>query len=278
MGRILSIKISKLELDKGFIPYNYIMVEAEKTAEGKKSKHGIVVGFDEDATFYSEEENANIAHEADIAQVCAPVYKVPRKLYFNKENHIGSMSWDCDMDIKKGDIVWYPPIESRNATAIECDNKYFKLIPYQDIFCAKRLHKIETEYFVSNNEPSYNNYKYYYPQGRTVKEEYEVICLNGYVLLEQVFHKNKSALAISEVGDVDKTRGIVRYVGKPNREYLHPAYVDFPNLEVGDEVLLAPGSPLFLLERTKALSEFDGDKLFWVVQARRISMVLSKGN
>jgi len=106
----------------------------------------------------------------------------------------------------------------------------------------------------------------------------KTVMLNGYVLLEPLYKENKSSLAIDKKGEIDKTRGIVRFVGKPNKEYLRDNYVDFVNLEVGDEVLLAPNTALWLLERKKYLSSFDGENLYWVVQRRRIAFVLSKGN
>jgi len=253
MGKIESVKLSRKELDSGFIPFNYVMVEAEKTAEGKRSKGGIIVGHDEDATFYSSEESPDVSHEADIAQVCAKVYKVPNRLYFNKEDRTNSMSWDCDMELSVGDKVWFGVIESRNATAVECEDHLYKLIPYSDCYVAKR--EIPTgSWDVTVN-----------------------ICLNGYVLLEPVFIENKSILAISPKGEVDRTRGIVRYAGKPNREYLKDQYIDFPYLEDGDLVLFSPNTSPFLLERKRYLAEFEGDKLFWVVQRRRISIILEKG-
>ena len=222
------------------------MVEAELTAEGKKTKGGIVVGFEEDTNFYSEVEDASVGHEADLAQVVAPVFKVPPKLYYNPDDHHHSMPWDCDMELQVGDFVWFSVLESRNATAIRCNDKLYKLIPYSECYCAKR--------------------------GK------EVIMLNGFILLERVFEKNTSPLAIYRQGDWDITKGIVRYVGKPNREYINENYVDFVDLEVGDEVLLSPRTALIPLERKSYMAKFDNDKLYWVVQARKIAMVLSKGN
>ena len=246
MGQLLKTELTREELKNGWIPSNYVMVESELTAEGKTTKGGIVVGHDEDVTFYSSEENADHAHEADIAQICSRVYEVPDKLYYNKEDQVGSMPWDCDMELQVGDMVWYSVLESRNAVTVVCEGRGYKLIPIQDCYVAKK--------------------------------EDEVICLNGYVLLEPVYHKNDSPLAVSQKGEVDKTRGIVRYVGNPNREYLVPYYADFQNLEIGDEVLLAQGTSPWLLERKSYLAQFDKENLYWVVQRRRISLVLSKNN
>jgi len=239
------------------------MVEAELTAEGKKTKGGIVYGFDEDVSF-ADEENS---WEADVAQVCARVYKVPQELYYNREDQTNSMPWLCDMEVEVGDMLWYNVMESRNAVAVECEGKAYKIIPYRDCYVVKR----EITPYDQDGIP----WRFALLTRTDVKF---VVPLNGYVLLEPLYKENKSFLAVDKKGEVDKTRGIVRFVGKPNKEYLNENYVDFLNLEVGDEVLLAPNTALWYLERKKYLSSFNDENLYWVTQRRRISMVLSKGN
>ena len=264
MGKIQSIRILKSELDSGYIPFNHVMIESDLTIEGKKTKGGIIYGHDEDTVFYSERENADTSWEADVAQVSGDVYKVPQRLYYNKEDTNSSMPWLCDMEVEIGDTVWFPPLESRNATAFECDGKYFKLIPYRDLIVAKRKSR-PPHCGIPGDIEDWNPIE-------------QIICLNGYTLLEPVYYVNKSPLSLSKQGECDKTRGIVRYLGFANREYIAPQYVDFQNLEVGDEVLLSPKTPLFLLERKSYLASFDNEKLYWCVQRRRIALVLSKGN
>jgi len=234
------------------------MVEAEISAEGKQTKGGVVIGHSEDVTFYSSEESSKNAWEADLAQVCAPVYKLPQKLYYNPQDLNSSMPWDCDMELRVGDRVWFSVLESRNAVSVICEGKAYKLIPYRDCYVTKRRN-LKT-----------NITRYY-------SDAYDKICLNGFILLEPIYVKNTSPFAIDSE-TIDMTRGIVRYAGKPNREYIFEQYCDFPVLENGDEVLLAPKTALTYLERKSYLAQFDGDKQYWVVQRRRVSMVLSKGN
>lgn len=233
--------LSREQLDNGIIPSNTILVEMTYTTEGIKSKGGILMGFNRDLEYEDESDS----HAANLAEIYAKVYKCPQKLYFKRGDNL-SMQWDVDMELQVGDIVFFNGMESSNAVEILCEGTTYKLIPYQDIYCAKR--------------------------------GTEVIMPNGYVLLEQVFTENTSPLAVDKKGEVDKTKGIIRYVGCPPKAYQRKEYCDIKDLEVGDMVLLAPNAPLFLLERTKALSTFDGDNLYWVVQRRRISMVLSKNN
>ncbi len=252
--------LSKEQLDNGIIPGNTVLVEMVHSMEGIKSKGGIIVGFNTDVEYEDESDS----HAANMTEVYAKVVKCPQKLYYNRKDHSNTMPWYCDMDLMVGDIVYFNIIESKNAVEIVCEDRLYKLIPYQDLYCAKRYH----------DKQSWDSEKYLIG----TDPWWEVIMLNGYVLLEPIYKKNISALAVSEQGEVDKTKGIVRYAGKSNKEYLRKEYIDFQDLEIGDEVLLSPGTPLFLLERKAFLAQFDGDNLYWVVQRRRISMVLSKNN
>jgi len=220
------------------------------SSEGIKSKGGVIVGVNLD----DEYEDETTSHIADLTEVWARVSKLPDKLYYNKDGT--GMPWDCDMDLMLDDFCWFNVLESKNAVEIVCEDKNYRLLPYQDIYCAKRkrwLSKFDNKWTT------------------------DVIMLNGYVLLEQIFTIIEHPLAVENKKE-DKTRGIVRYIGKPNREYVRPEYVDFKELEVGDEVMFNPGSPVFPLERKSYLAQFDGNNLYNVVQRRRIALVLSKNN
>jgi len=208
------------------------------SCEGIKSKGGVIIGVNID----DEYEDENTTHRADFTEVYAQVFRVPDKLYYNREDQ-HSMAWDCDMELEIGDMVWFNTMESFNAVEIECEDEFYRLIPYSDIYVAKRKQK--------------------------------VIVLNGYVLCEPIFTSIEHRLAIENKKE-DKSRGIVRFVGKSNREYQRPEYVDFVDLQVGDEVLFNPNTPLFPLERKSYLAHFDGNNLYNVVQRRRVAMVLKR--
>lgn len=255
MGELLKISMTRKELDNGIIPQNYVMVEAELTAEGKKTKGGIIFGHHEDVVYDDE----TTSWEADIAQVAAKVYKLPERLYYDEDNPNHSLPWLPDMelgvDLQVGDTVWTSPIESRNAITTVCEGKGYKLWPIQDLWVAKR------EIWLSK----FNG-----------KKKEEITVLNGMVIVEPVFEINDSPLAIEKKGAWDKTKGIVRFVGKPNRAYQNKSYVDFMDLRVGDTVLFNPGSPLVPLERQKYNAHFLNDELFFVTQRRRIAMVIER--
>lgn len=259
MAETFQQTLTRQQLDNGVIPSNTVLVEMTYTTEGIKSKGGIIIGFNTDWEFEDETDS----HAGNLAEIYAKVYRCPPKLYYERGDSL-SMPWDCNMELQVGDTVFFNAIESRNSVEIVCEGKTYKLLPYQDLYCAKRYHEkqsFDSKTFLMGTDPWW-----------------EVIMLNGYVLLERVYLENVSPLAVSKDAGLDKTRGIIRYVGISPKEYQRKEYSDIKDLEVGDMVLFAPNSPLFLLERTTALSTFDGDNLYWCVHRRRISMVLSKNN
>jgi len=234
-------KLGRKELENGYIPTNHVLIKIVFRAEGAHTKSGIIYGFNEDLTYGNPEDTDTSSHSADLAEVWGVVKGVPNGLYYNQSDPSHSMPWNCDMDLQYGDVVWYNVIEAKNSVEIECENDIYKLIPYQDCYVAKR--------------------------------KGEVICLNGYVLCEHAYFEEKSRLAPPGQKKIDKTRGIIKYFGKPNKRYLRQEYNDFIDLREGDEVVFAPRTPLWYLERQKYNAFFDGDNIYWVVQRRRIAMV-----
>ena len=261
MAETFKQSLTRKQLDSGRIPSNTVMVEMLYSSEGMKTKGGVIVGFDTDVE-YSEDHTS---HVADLAIVTAMVYKTPVGLYYDKEDSHG-MPWDCDMELEIGDLVWFNAMESLNSVEIECESKTYKLLPYQDLYVATRK--------VTPYDGGGLAWRFAFLTQSDVRI---VIPLNGYVLLEPVYTKTEHSLAIDDKKE-DLTRGIVRFVGKPNREYQNDKYADFQELEDGDLVLFNPNTPVFRLERKSYLARFDGDKIYNVVQRRRIAMILSKGN
>ena len=183
-GRDIQTDTDKKQLDEGRIPQNHVLLEMTYTTEGIKSKGGIIIGINRS----EEYEDETVTHAADLTEIWAIVYKLPEKLYFDKTDP-RSMSWECDMDLEIGDTVWFNTIESANAIEIECENKTYKLIPYSDIYCAKRNRWLEMEHFWTEN----NEHK-----ARVIKDIYNIVMLNGYCLLKPIFTKSDSPLAIDK--------------------------------------------------------------------------------
>jgi co-chaperonin GroES (HSP10) len=253
MAELLKINVTRKELDEGTIPTNQVLCEMFYQSEGAKTKLGIVYGINTDLTYAdSENPDDNSAHAADMAEVALRIYKLPQKLYYNPDDTNKSMSWDTDMELKVGDTVWTNPIDALNAVTLVCEGKLYKFIPYADLIVARRI-------VFENSIP-----------------EVWTIMLNGYVLCEQVNKKSLSELDVTSEDKVDPTKGIVAYIGKPNKRYLNDAYVDFLDLKVGDEVLFDKRYSPILLERQLYASKFDSEKLYVVVPRRKIAMVINK--
>jgi hypothetical protein len=181
------------------------------------------------------------------------------------------------MELCEGDLVWTNPIETLNAVCMACEGIVYKLIPYQDIYVAKRNLWIETTYFMSNDvKPGINGYSYYYPKMKEKKDKSETIMLNGYCLCEQVPRQSLSHLDVINNNKVEQTKGIVAYIGKPNRAHQRPEYSDFLDLKIGDEVLFDKKYTPFLLERQLYAAKFSQEKLYWCIPRRRIVAAVNR--
>jgi hypothetical protein len=173
--------------------------------------------------------------------------KVPDKLTFGERD--GDIPWETEMELEIGDMVWFNLIESKNAVELSVDKKILRIIPYQDVYCAKR------EYWVDK---------------WTGKKDTKVIMLNGFVLLEQVSLPKLSKLDYFSEDKIYTDRGIVRYLGKPNKRYVRPDYVDNIDIKEGDLVFIQAGYTPFPLERRTYFSLFNKNKLYYVIQRRRL--------
>lgn len=255
------IEITKAELERAEIPINHVLVKLLYLSEGLTTKGRILLGYNEDVT-YGEGDSA---HPADVAECYAEVYKVPQKLFFDPDDS-KSMDWDCEMELQVGDLVWFSVLESKNAQEIFCEGQLYRSIPYADCYVAKRKVPIRSRKIDIGDG--------WYKKQFKAKEK--IICLNGFVLCKPCYMPQISPLdAISDTL-IDKSRGIVAFMGKPVKSYLRPEYCDIPNLEIGDEVVFEPRAPLFYLERLASLSRFDNGNRYWVVLRRRIIFVNNK--
>jgi hypothetical protein len=261
MAKIYREKIAKEELASARIPVNHVLVRMTHTAEGIKSKGGIIVGFRTDETFEGDD-----SHTADLAEVYGQVYKVPERLFFDPEDEQG-MPWECDMELQVGDTVWFSALESKNSVEIECEGQVFKSIPYQDCFVAKRFIASAYSEVLNSRQTLWTNDRYW-----------EVVCLNGYLLCSPVCNKNVSYLDVTSTDTIDKTQAKVVFMGNQVKRYMRDAYNDIPDIRVGDLVQLEPKTPLVWLERKAMIATFDGNNLYYVIQRRRVSLILERND
>ena len=236
------ITLTKEQLEKGKIQNNHILIEMLHSNEQGKTKSGFDAGWGYGLTFAEGDNSIG----ADLMEVFGRVKRVPNKIVFDPKSSI-SIPWDTDIEVEEGDIAWFGIIESNNALEIHCDGKRYRLIPYEDMYVARKGGM----------------------DGR-------VVCLNGHVLLSTVNKTKISELDVISEDQIDFTRGIVEYYGSCNKRYTNPKYADHRDLKKGDLVLFMPRTPVFFLERKAAFSYFQGDDLFMVVQRRRIAMVLER--
>ncbi len=258
------IQLSKEELLRAEIPVNHVLVEMQYKSEDLKTLAGIHVGFNSELT-YAADENDTSSHVADVAETWGIVSKTPQRLFFDKTDPL-SMDWECDMELEVGDKVWFSILESKNAYEVECDGKIYRSIPYMDCYVAKRYGRTP-------------NYGIEQTTGARVfmsMTEFEfIIPLNGYVLCSPCFMPKLSHLDAVSEDITDKTRGTIAFIGNAPQSYIRDQYNHIEELSVGDEVLFAPKTPLFYLERLKETACFNNGEMYWVVARRRIVMKLN---
>lgn len=138
------------------------------------------------------------------------VVKVPEFLYYDRKSP-SSMRWKTEIEIKVGDEVWMNHL-TLNDYQYRCDGKIYKTILYEDIVVAKRGE--------------------------------EVIMVNGYMLLDPIYNETK--VLDHSSNKRDKRLGTIAFLGKPNKEYSSPEYVqlgktvyrsDPEGLKVGDKII-----------------------------------------
>lgn len=252
MSKLTITDVTREQLDEGILPVNHVLVEAEEPQDGRKTKGGIICGFNEDVV-YAEGSDS---HAADMVVPYGKVYKLPESLYYNEDDN-NSMNWETEMELQVDDMVWFSIMESYNAVTLRCEGKLYKILPYADLFVAKR------EYWVDKWSGS-------------TKRATKVICLNGIVLCQTLNKKKISELDHVSESQIDPTRAIVKFIGEPNKRYKHPSYNDHKDLRVDDEVLLANRTSLLFLERKTYFSAFNGDNLYVVIPRYKITLVISR--
>lgn len=197
-----------------------------------------------DMTF--EEEK----HAARVGEVIA----VPEKLYYTEQGP-DSLPWDTDMEIQVGDEVTYHFLSATTATDrhweryVEFDGEIYIFVNYDRIFTAKR--------------------------------NGEIICLNGFVLVEPVEKVNNRYLPENfSFSDTykgkDKYFGRVRFMGSLVRSYRLSRKIvhgpDQDDIKEGDLILMDKVCDIPLEYPFHAM--LNGNKVYYRVQRRYIRAIL----
>jgi co-chaperonin GroES (HSP10) len=154
------------------------------------------------------------------------------------------MPWECEIEIQKGDIVYFHFKASMDCLTegkfLIINGEIHYLINYSNLFVAKR--------------------------------ENEVICLNGFVLAERIDYnqellKNrleKTGLIVPDIEKKDTQWGKVKYLGSPNLSYKHNKRIDFKDLKVNDTIFFAKNADIPLEYSLHA--SFEGNKEYFRIQ------------
>lgn len=145
------------------------------------------------------------------------------------------MMWDTDMELMRGDLVWYDYLMSLNSDSFFVDEVEYKLMQYEYLYVAKRGD--------------------------------DIVCLNGYCLFEpkeDVLKTNSNLIIVHEGKDI--RLGKLIYKGNANRSY-ESEWVDDDSIEVGDMAVFS--LPPIMLE-AEYHSLFEGNKQYRISQRRYI--------
>ena len=241
-------KLSSRQFESYKVHYPCNMVIVRIAEKDIITPSGINVGFNENVQYAEGEDN----HIANCATTNGVIVKQVEKLYYHRTDVVRSMSWKTTLETKIGDTVFFHHLASKNCSEIDVEGVIHKVICYEDLLVAKR--DIRMSEFDG-------------------KKRQEVICLNGNVILQEVFKDKLSWLDISEP-EVDKFKGIVKYNGSDNEEYQAREVADFTGLKVGEFVMVDERSYPFYLERSRWNSEFDQGNQYLVSQKRHINAVI----
>jgi hypothetical protein len=247
-------------------PYsNLVVVEMPRYEGDKKTDSGVIYGFNPDVQYAEGKEN----HIADVADVYGTVVKQPKEFYFKRGTSY-SPSWKTTIETEIGDLVWFNPLVAVNCTEIHVNQRTYKLIPYEDLFVAKRKIEIQDAIIDKNADDFFRQYGMSVCVPRFIDD---VICLNGYCIVERVKQKSLGSLDVLSSKKTDESRGIIKYCGSCNLEYENKRWTDFVDLRAGDEVLFAKSHKPIPLEHKSYNAHFDNGKLYYAVQRRFITMV-----
>lgn len=244
------IELTKEQFESGELTKlcNHVLVEVTQSNDGKTTKSGIIVGLEHRHNY------DNNAQNADMQECWGRVAQVPSELYYNEDDP-KSMDYETEMELVEDDLVWGGILEFNNAPCIMCKGRDYRLIPYADLYVAKR------ECWVDK---------------WSGKKATKVIVLNGLTLCQSINRTKISELDFISEGQIDASKVVVRYVGEPNKRYKNKSYVDHQDVREGDVVLLQPRTSMQYLERKSYFSNFNGDELYLVIPRRKIVAVIER--
>ena len=246
---------------------NKVLARTYIKLEDKATKAGIFVITDTD---FNPAMHANRISE---------VVLVPEYLYYSKSKYSRTagtneaMDWDCDMQLKPGDIVWHSFLDGFNCQQIEVRDEpgvEYRLLDYRDIYIAKRKVRTAPNHAKVHDDLDFSS---------MMHDGIEYVCLNGYNLCEEVTMDESSALTGDKHPEIDfrdwseiidNRLGKVAFIAEPNREYFNSRSTDEGvDLKVGDVIVKKNPNIHILLEEPYHIM-FPTGKLYFVIQRKDI--------
>jgi len=165
-----------------------------------------------------------------------------------QDKHLETIRWSTEMQLQVGDIAWVSPeaviIDNNiDSKVYICDGERYFLVNYAKFIVAKRPFN-----------PLYSGFDF----GE------DIICLNGYILIKELF-ETQGFQSFSK--EVPTGFGEVIHSGRPNDYYDIDSYSDCINIHPGIYVELP--KHIIRLEDSKYL-QFDGKTNFIICQRKNI--------
>lgn len=242
-------------------PSNLILAKTVVDLEKRQTKSGVWLITDTD---FNPAMHANRISE---------VIMVPDNLYYTDSKQMirsgdgqESMPWQCDMELKRGDIIWHDFLDGYNCQRIFVDDNpgvEYRFLNYRDIYLAKRR----------GGDPAYDDIA----DSRTSVWKY--IPLNGYVLCAEITEAEVRKFSGEKISDfeyynlsekIDKRFGKVVFIGKPNRKYQNKKMSDGDfNLLPGD-IIIKKNKNIHILLEDKYHTLFDTGESYFIIQRKDI--------
>jgi co-chaperonin GroES (HSP10) len=218
------IKVSQEDFDSLHLINNNVAVEITHRNNDEKTKSGIVLINDPNFFSVRDIKTAETYDTSQHLDRWGVVAKIPNRLIYAKDKRRFGMDWDTDIEIKVGDLVWADYYNLHHCPVFRVINgeefKDYWIVTYDCLIVAKRItYKDMFNSFVRDGDISA-----------------KIIPLNGFCLFEQVNEGLKSSF-LELPKEINKSKGVVKYVGSRNREYNTPKYFDDFEILPGQEVI-----------------------------------------
>jgi co-chaperonin GroES (HSP10) len=263
---------------------NFVLLKVKSNNSNIRLEGGQIIYLD---TSYQKEKHSNV--------VCQ-VVQVPDRLVYglsSEEDKYGrlmpkenSMDWKTEQELIVGDEVIIHYMGYVNAfgddkRAFTLDGEEYFFCPYDFIYLAKRRWtKTEEESFwkIYDRSPTKYITEQWKQQHNIVfggkgheKEIYNVIMLNGYILVQPIEKALESKLIElpESLLKTNKKKVKVCFVGSMNKEYINGIYHD-AKVEAGDIIVIDKNCDVPL----EAHETFNGTEEYWRLQTCLVHAII----